>query len=124
MGDVRIARETLLRAGELARKDGKFRVTVEHIKKALSESQFAKARSMIEQLSSKEKKIISLIPESGIFYPEFYELYRKVYPSGIRDRVLRYYLERLARYGLISMERKGIGGSYFIRLNIPKKVLL
>ncbi|RLI75253.1 cell division control protein Cdc6, partial [Archaeoglobales archaeon] len=36
-GDVRIARETLLRAGELARQSGKFKVTVEHIKKALSE---------------------------------------------------------------------------------------
>ena len=97
-GDVRIARETLLRAVELAKKDGKFRVTVEHIKQALSESQFAKAKSMVEQLSSKERKIISLIPENGIFYPEFYELYRKVYPSGVRDRMLRYYLERLARY--------------------------
>jgi len=122
-GDVRIARETLLRAGELAKKDGKFRVTVEHIKQALSESQFAKAKSMVEQLSSKERKIISLIPENGIFYPEFYELYRKVYPSGVRDRMLRYYLERLARYGLITMERRGIGGSYFIRLNVPRKVL-
>jgi len=123
-GDVRIARETLLRAGELARRDGKFKVTVEHIKKALSESQFAKARSMIEQLSSKEKKIISLIPKNGIFYPEFYELYRKVYPSGVRDRMLCYYLERLARYGLITMERRGVGGSYFIRLNVPKKILM
>ena len=121
-GDVRIARETLLRAGELARQSGKFKVTVEHIKKALSESQFAKAKSMVEQLSSKERKIISLIPENGIFYPEFYELYRKVYPSGIRDRMLRYYLERLAKYGLITMERKGVGGSYFIRLNVPRKI--
>ncbi len=122
-GDVRIARETLLRAGELAKKDGKFKVTVDHIKNALAESQFAKTKSMVEQLSSKERKIISLIPENGIFYPEFYELYRKVYPSGVRDRMLRYYLERLARYGLISMERRGVGGSYFIRLNVPRKVL-
>jgi len=122
-GDVRIARETLLRAGELAKKDRKYRVTVEHVKNALSESQFSKAKSMIDRLSSNEKKIISLIPENGIFYPEFYELYRKMYPSGVKDRMLRYYLERLARYGLITMERKGIGGSYFIRLNIPKKLL-
>ncbi len=123
-GDVRIARETLLRAGELAKKDRKFRVTVEHVKAALSESQFSKARSMIEQLSSKKKKIISLIPENGIFYPEFYELYRKVYPSSVKDRMLRYYLERLARYGLISMERRGVGGSYFIRLNVHRKLVL
>ncbi len=81
-GDVRIARETLLRAGELAKKGGKYKVTVEHIKNALAESQFAKTKTIVEQLSSKERKIISLIPENGIFYPEFYELYRKVYPSG------------------------------------------
>ncbi len=37
-GDVRIARETLLRAGELAKKDRKFKVTINHIKRALSES--------------------------------------------------------------------------------------
>lgn len=79
---------------------------------------------MLEQLSSKEKKIISLIPENGIFYPEFYQLYRRVYPSGVRDRMLRYYLERLAKYGLITMERRGIGGSYFIKLNVPRSVLL
>ena len=123
-GDVRIARETLLRAGELAKRDGKYRVTVDHVKSALSESQFAKAKCMIDQLSSNEKRIISLIPENGIFYPEFYELYRKVYPQGPKDRMLRYYLERLASYGLISMERRGIGGSYFIRLNVPRKVLI
>jgi cell division control protein 6 len=91
-GDVRIARENLLRAGELAKKDGKYKVTVDHVKSALSESQFAKAKCMVDQLSSNEKKIISLIPENGIFYPEFYELYRRVYPSGVRDRILRYYL--------------------------------
>ncbi len=61
---------------------------------------------MIEQLSSNEKRVISLIPENGIFYQEFYRLYRKIYPSGVKDRMLRYYLERLARYGLISMERE------------------
>ena len=64
-----------------------------------------------------------MLRKNGIFYPEFYELYRKVYPQGLKDRMLRYYLERLSRYGLISMERRGIGGSYFIRLNVPKKVL-
>jgi len=122
-GDVRIARETLLKAGELAKKDGKYRVNVEHIKKALIISQFAKAKSIIEQLSSNEKKIISLIPEKGIFYPEFYEIYRRVYPQGLKDRMLRYYLERLAGYGLISMEKRGLGGKYFIRLNVPRKVL-
>lgn len=37
--------------------------------------------------------------------------------------MLRYYLERLSKYGLISMERKGVGGSNFIRLNVPRKVL-
>jgi len=46
-----------------------------------------------------------------------------VYPSGVRDRMLRYYLERLARYGLISMERRGVGGSYFIRLNVPRRIV-
>ncbi|MDK2781250.1 MAG: hypothetical protein PWR13_278 [Archaeoglobi archaeon] len=29
----------------------------------------------------------------------------------------------IAEDGLISMERRGVGGSYFIRLNVPRKVL-
>jgi len=58
--------------------------TVDHVKSALSESQFAKAKSMVEQLSSNEKRIISLIPENGIFYPEFYELYQESVPSGTK----------------------------------------
>ncbi|WP_456330626.1 hypothetical protein [Archaeoglobus sp.] len=86
-------------------------MTVEHIKSALSESQFAKAKSVVEHLSSKVRKIISLIPENGIFYTEFYEFYKKVYPSGVKDRTLRYYLERLARYGLISMRGRMLEGA-------------
>jgi Cdc6-like AAA superfamily ATPase len=122
-GDVRIARETLVMAGELAERDGGYRVTVDHVKEALSESQFSKARSRLKQLPSSEKRIISLIPEREISYPEFYRLYQKFYPHDLKDRMLRYHLERLARYGLINMERRGTGGKYFIRLNMPRRAL-
>jgi len=120
--DVRIARETLLRAGELAKKEGRYKVTVEHVKNALTESQFVKTKTMVEQLPSKERKIISLIPENGIFHRVLWTLQKGASFWG-EGQDVQDYLERLARYGLISMERKGVGGSYFIRLNVLRKVL-
>lgn len=122
-GDVRIARETLLRAGEIASERNSDKVTVEHIKEAISESQFAKARYMVSKLSENERFILSLIPEDGIFYQDFYLLYKRVNPEGLKDRMLRNYIEKFAKLNLIRIERKGMGGGHFITLNIPKKVI-
>jgi len=37
--------------------------------------------------------------------------------------MLRNYIEKFCKLKLINMERKGVGGSYFITLNTPKDVL-
>jgi len=122
-GDVRIARETLLQAGELARKKGYEKITVEHITTVLNEAKFAKTQSMISQLSEQEKSILKLIPEKGISYPEFAYFYKQYYPDSIKDRMLRNYLEKFERLKIINLERKGIGGAYWITLNVPRKVV-
>ena len=121
-GDVRIARETLLRAGEMARKSGSDRVTVKHIREALSKSKFAKSMKNISKLSKKERFILKLIPEQGVYYPELYHFYKSA-DGRLGDRMFRNYLQKFHRLRLINMERKGIGGSYFITLNTPKDVL-
>lgn len=122
-GDVRIARETLLQAGELAKKKRYERITVEHIRSVLKSSSFAKSNSMISKLSEKERSILKLVPEKGITYPDFYNFYKKYNPDSIKDRMLRNYLEKLAKLNLIKMERRGIGGAYWITLNVPRKIL-
>lgn len=121
-GDVRIARETLLRAGEMARKSGSDRVTVKHIREALSKSKFAKSMKNLSKLSKKERFILKLIPEQGVYYPELYHFYKST-DGHLGDRMFRNYLQKFHRLRLINMERKGIGGSYFITLNTPKDVL-
>lgn len=122
-GDVRIARETLLQAGELARKKGHDRITVEHIEAVLGETKFVKIQSMVSQLSGQERSILRLIPEKGVSYPDFSYLYEQYYPDAIKDRMLRNYLDKFERLKLVSLERKGIGGAYWITLNVPRKVL-
>ena len=121
-GDVRIARETLLRAGELARKQGKEKVDVTHIKETLEKSAFAKSMKILSELSNTERFILKLIPDQGVYYPEFYKFYKST-NGQLGDRMFRNYMEKFAKLRLINMERKGIGGSYFITLNTPKEVL-
>ena len=121
-GDVRIAREALLKAGEIARKVGEGKVTLGHIKEALSSSIHAKSIGILSGLSKRERFILKLIPEKGVYYPEFYRFYKSA-DGELGDRMFRNYLEKFRRLKLINMERKGIGGSYFITLNTPKDIL-
>lgn len=121
-GDVRIARETLLRAGELARKSGDEKVTLRHIKETLTRSKYAKTMRILSELSKTERFILKLIPDQGVYYPEFYRFYKST-DGRLGDRMFRNYLHKFRRLKLINMERKGIGGSYFITLNAPKEIL-
>ena len=121
-GDVRVARETLMRAGDLARKLGEEKVEVKHIKENLGKSKHAKSIGLIKELSKQERFILKLIPKQGVHYPQFYNFYRST-DGRLGDRMLRNYMERFSKLKLINMERKGVGGSYFITLNTPKDVL-
>lgn len=121
-GDVRIARETLLRAGEEALRRGDEKVTIDHIKSVLNRSKFAKSFKILRELSKKERFILRLIPKEGIYYPQFFRFYKSV-DGELGDRMLRYYMEKFRKLKLVSMERKGVGGSYFIKLNVPREIL-
>ncbi len=121
-GDVRVARETLIRAGELANNTGDKKVRVDHVKEILNKTRHAKVISVINALSNQEKFILRLIPKEGTFYPVLYRLYRST-DGKLGDRMLRNHVERFSKLKLINMERKGIGNSYFITLNMPKDVL-
>ncbi|KYK34793.1 MAG: hypothetical protein AYK22_04785 [Thermoplasmatales archaeon SG8-52-3] len=121
-GDVRVARETLIRAGELANKIEGKRVHIAHVKEILNKTRHAKAISVINGLSNHEKFILKLIPKDGTFYPNLYRLYKST-DGNLGDRRLRNYVERFSRLNLISMERKGADSSYFITLNMPKDFL-
>ncbi|MFX0210046.1 MAG: Cdc6/Cdc18 family protein [Candidatus Hodarchaeota archaeon] len=121
-GDVRIARETLIRAGELARKSGDGKIRVGHIKKNLNKSKHATSRKILGELSKQERFILRLIPKKGTYYPQFYQFYKST-DGRLGDRMLRNYMERFSKLKLINMERKGVSGSYFITLNMPKDVL-
>lgn len=120
-GDVRVARETLLRAGDLARKS-RGKVEIRHIREILKKTQHARFTTMLSSLSERERFILKLIPDQGVHYPQLYDFYRTT-DGQLGDRMFRNYVEKFARLRLINMERKGNGGSYFITLNTPKEVL-
>lgn len=121
-GDVRVARETLLRAGERARKSGESKVGVKHIRERLNRTRHTKAISVINELTKRERFILRLIPEKGTYYPQLYKFYKST-DGQLGDRMFRNHIERFSKFNLINMERKGVGGSYFITLNTPKDVL-
>ncbi len=121
-GDVRVARETLLRAGELARKSGDSKVGVKHIRERLNRTRHTKAIRVINELTKMERFILRLIPENGTYYPRLYKFYKST-DGHLGDRMFRNHIERFSKFNLINMERKGVGGSYFITLNTPKDVL-
>jgi cell division control protein 6 len=121
-GDVRVARETLLRAGELARKSGDSKVGVKHIRERLNRTRHAKAICIINKLTKRERFILRLIPNKGTYYPQLYKFYKST-DGQLGDRMLRNYMEKFLKLKLINMERKGASGSYFITLNTPKNVL-
>lgn len=120
-GDVRIARETLLRAGDIARKTGR-KMEIHNLKEILEKTQHANTTALLSKLSEKERFILKLIPDQGIQYPQLYDFY-KTTDGQLGDRMFRNYVEKFAKLKLINMERTGIGGSYFITLNTPKEVL-
>ncbi len=121
-GDVRVARETLLRAGERARKLGESKVGVKHIREMLNRTRHTKAISTINELTKRERFILRLIPEKGTYYPQLYKFYKST-DGQLGDRMLRNYMEKFSKLRLINMERKWVGGSYFITLNMPKDVV-
>lgn len=122
-GDVRIAREALLQAGEMARRKGEERLEKGHLDEVLSDSRFIKTQKLMKGLSRREKEVLKSIPERGRMYKDFSRAYRHSYPNGLRDRMLRYYLEKFSRLGLIDMERRGLGGGYFLRLRVPARLV-
>ena len=121
-GDVRIVRETLIRAGELASDSVDKKMNIKHIKEKLNRTKHAKAISVISRLSKQERFILRLIPEKGMHYSQLYRIYRST-DGRLGDRMFRNYVNRFSRLKLINMERKGVGSSNFITLNTPKDVL-
>lgn len=122
-GDFRIARECLLQAGELAARKKRSKITEDHIKEVIDNSKLARYHHVLKELSEHEKFILRLIPEKGVELPQFFDFYQEQYSDSVKDRMFRNYLEKLAKLDMIKMERKGIGGAYFITLNIPGKAL-
>jgi cell division control protein 6 len=121
-GDVRVARETLLRAGDLANNSGEKKLKVKHMKERINRTSHAKAITVINGLSRLERFILRLIPNKGAHFPQLYQFY-KATDGKLGDRMFRNYIERFSKLNLIHMELKGEGGSYFITLNTPKDVL-
>ena len=121
-GDVRIARETLLRSGELVINSGDKKVELKHIKEKLNMAKHTKAISVISELSTHEKFILRLIPKEGVHYPQFYRFYKST-DGKLGNKMLRNYMKRFSKLKLVNMQRRGVGDSYFITLNMPKDVL-
>ena len=117
-----MARETLIRAGELANNTIDKKVHVNQVKEILNKTKHAKAVSVINALSNHERFILKLIPKEGTFYPNLHRIYRST-DGKFGDRTLRNYVDRFSKLKLINMEKKGVGSSYFITLNMPKDVL-
>lgn len=121
-GDIRIIRESLRRAGELAKNSDDKKVDLRHIKKFLSITEHAKASSIINELNQHEKFILNLIPKNGTFFPALYQFYKQT-DGHLGDRMFRNHIDRFSKLNLIKIENKGVGGSQFITLNTPKEVL-
>lgn len=121
--DIRVARECLLQAGELAVEKKHSKITEEHMKAVIGDSRLAVHHNILKELTEHEKFILRLIPEKGVELPQFFKFYQMQYPGSVKDRMFRKYLEKFAKLDLIKMESKGIGGAYWISLNIPRKAL-
>jgi Cdc6-like AAA superfamily ATPase len=121
-GDMRIVKQTLLCAGDLAINLDDKKIDLYHVKEKLNRTRHAKSIRMINQLSQHEKFILKLIPNQGTYYPKLYNFYKST-DGKLGDRMFRNYIERFYKLRLINIEKKGVGGSYFITLNTPKNVL-
>jgi len=121
-GDVRIVKQTLLCSGDLAINLDDKRVELCHVKEKLNRTSHAKSIRLINELSQHEQFILKLIPNQGTYYPKLYDFYKST-DGKLGDRMFRNYIERFYKLKLINIEKKGVGGSYFITLNTPKNVL-
>jgi orc1/cdc6 family replication initiation protein len=121
-GDVRIVRESLLRAGELARKNGDGCIGVGLIESIFEKSKYARSMRVVSRLSKSEQFMLRLIPEHGFYYPEFFHVYRST-SGNLSDRMFRNYLKKFQKLKLINLERKGVEGCYFVTSNLPRDVL-
>jgi len=128
-GDIRYALDILLYAGILAENEGAEKVTVEHVRKVLSQLNPYITTEELLLLSDKEKLILLALAyqlrKSGEPYTSFTELYDEykdvceVYGHGYNIRSFENHLQSLIDKGII--ELKGVKR---VGINVPTTRLI
>jgi cell division control protein 6 len=141
-GDARTAVLLLLRAGELADKEGKEKISDLEVKKAKNKVEEEITYNLIATLPDQEQLVlytISLLAGkqkplqkitgeqeagalmSGEVFEEYKKIAKKLTESNVSVRWFRAYINELETYGLISTTKSGpgmVGNTRLIRLNV------
>ncbi len=123
-GDCRLALEALLKAGRIADRKGE-KLSVKHVKEALSKMEKNPARKYLFGLEENEKILLYILAKnngclnSGKLYEEFHKL------SSLGERRIRMLLQRLEKLKLVSLEEKvGRGKTRIIKLQLDKELII
>ncbi len=107
--DVRFGISLLLRAGRIAERDASKKITIDHVKEAISELKKSSVDKRIDDLDDKEKILFDLIKKNeGAITGDLYDLFCKEYGT-ISLRTFRKYLNKLETLSLIRTEQTGAG---------------
>ncbi len=102
-GDCRVALESLLKAGRLAERGNKAKVSVEHLKEAFEAVDAVSLLKVVKHLVKDELVLLKVIAEnSPVNSGKIYELYSKSPGAALKERRLREILAKLEKQGLIS----------------------
>jgi Cdc6-like AAA superfamily ATPase len=107
-GDARVGLEILRRACKKAEDNGLKQVTIEEIRKAISEAKKTKVSFILYKLNEHQRVIYEILEKkkkmsSGLLYEE----YCKLVSEPVVDRAYRNYMKRLVDFGLVKTEGFG-----------------
>ncbi|PIU21694.1 MAG: hypothetical protein COT15_01000 [Candidatus Diapherotrites archaeon CG08_land_8_20_14_0_20_34_12] len=126
-GDVRLAIESLLKAGRNAEKENAKKVKLEHLRKAIDSIQQRLPLKRIPSLDANEKAILKILTSNdGLYSGKLFEAYSKSVKIPLTQRSFRTKLNDLENKNMINLTFKegGIRGkTQLVTLNIHKEVI-
>ncbi|WP_254538397.1 Cdc6/Cdc18 family protein [Halomarina litorea] len=105
-GDARAALNILRNAARHAQQKGVERITPDLLEAAIPDARHEVRRKNVDTLTPHQRALFELVDERGEVAPsDLYREYRERVDSPKADRTVRNYLQKLARYNLIRIER-------------------
>ncbi len=127
-GDCRIAIESLLKAGRIAERENKGKVTVENLKEAFGDVDAASLLKGVPHLSKDELALLKIIAENQpVNSGKIYGMYSSGENNELKERRLRDVLIALEKKNFVSVKNMSMGNKgktkEFSSL-VPKQFLL